>query len=35
MTAKYHLIIDPELRDELRELQARAEADPTVLQPSS
>jgi hypothetical protein len=28
MTAKYHLILDPELRDELRELQARAQADP-------
>ena len=28
MTAKYHLIIDPELRDELRDLYARAKADP-------
>ncbi|MFF0341886.1 hypothetical protein [Kribbella sp. NPDC004875] len=28
MTAKYHLILDPELRDELRALQARAQADP-------
>jgi hypothetical protein len=28
MTAKYHLILDPDLRDELRELQARAQADP-------
>jgi hypothetical protein len=28
MTAKYHLILDPELRDELRELHARAQADP-------
>ncbi|WP_327636121.1 hypothetical protein OHB24_39750 [Kribbella sp. NBC_00482] len=28
MTAKYHLVLDPELRDELRELHARAQADP-------
>ncbi|WP_350274847.1 hypothetical protein [Kribbella sp. HUAS MG21] len=28
MTAKYHLIIDPELRDELRALHARAQAEP-------
>ncbi|RZU22296.1 hypothetical protein EV645_0377 [Kribbella rubisoli] len=28
MTAKYHLILDPDLRDELRELQARARANP-------
>ncbi|TDW78048.1 hypothetical protein [Kribbella pratensis] len=28
MTARYHLILDPDLRDELRELHARAQADP-------
>ncbi|TDW79321.1 hypothetical protein EV647_8122 [Kribbella sp. VKM Ac-2566] len=28
MTAKYHLIIDPELLDELRDLYARAQAEP-------
>ncbi|TCC22657.1 hypothetical protein [Kribbella speibonae] len=28
MTAKYHLIFDPELRDELRELRTLAQADP-------
>jgi hypothetical protein len=28
MTAKYHLILDPQLADELRELQTRAQADP-------
>lgn len=29
MTAKYQLIIDPELRDELRALHARAQAEPS------
>lgn len=28
MTAKYHLILDPDLQAELRELHARAQADP-------